>query len=61
LRVIAEGVETQAELDFLQAHQCDEAQGYYFSKPVPAQQFESLLRRSVPAAARRASRSSAAN
>jgi diguanylate cyclase (GGDEF)-like protein/PAS domain S-box-containing protein len=62
LRVVAEGVETQAELDFLQAHQCDEAQGYYFSRPVPAQQFESLLRRSVvSAAARRTSRLSAAN
>ena len=43
LRVIAEGVETQEELAFLQAHQCDEAQGYYFSRPVLPQQFAQLL------------------
>jgi EAL domain-containing protein (putative c-di-GMP-specific phosphodiesterase class I) len=43
LRVIAEGVETQEELAFLQAHRCDEAQGYYFSPPVPSQQFAKLL------------------
>ena len=43
LRVVAEGVETLKELEFLQAHQCDEAQGYYFSRPVPAGQFAKLL------------------
>jgi diguanylate cyclase (GGDEF)-like protein/PAS domain S-box-containing protein len=43
LRVVAEGVETQEELAFLQAHQCDEAQGYYFSRPVPPDQFATLL------------------
>jgi len=43
LRVVAEGVETLKELEFLQAHQCDEAQGYYFSRPVPAEQFAKLL------------------
>ena len=43
LRVIAEGVETQAELATLQAQQCDEAQGYYFSRPVPPEQFAKLL------------------
>jgi EAL domain-containing protein (putative c-di-GMP-specific phosphodiesterase class I) len=43
LRVIAEGVETQEELAFLQAHQCEEAQGYYFSPAVPADQFARLL------------------
>jgi diguanylate cyclase (GGDEF)-like protein/PAS domain S-box-containing protein len=43
LRVVAEGVETQQELAFLQANHCDEAQGYYFSRPVPPQQFAKLL------------------
>jgi diguanylate cyclase (GGDEF)-like protein/PAS domain S-box-containing protein len=47
LRVIAEGVETQEELAFLQAHECDEAQGYYFSRPVPAQQFVKLLETAI--------------
>jgi EAL domain-containing protein (putative c-di-GMP-specific phosphodiesterase class I) len=43
LRVVAEGVETQNELEFLQAHNCEEAQGYFFSRPVPAQKFARLL------------------
>ena len=43
LRVIAEGVETVDELLFLRAHECDEAQGYYFSPPVPAEEFARLL------------------
>ena len=43
LKVIAEGVETQAELDFLVEHQCDELQGYLFARPLPAQEFEKLL------------------
>ena len=43
LRVVAEGVETQQELAFIQAHQCDEAQGYFFSKPLPPEQFAKLL------------------
>ena len=33
LKVIAEGVEDEAQMSFLRAHQCDEIQGYYFSKP----------------------------
>jgi EAL domain-containing protein (putative c-di-GMP-specific phosphodiesterase class I) len=49
LRVVAEGVETGEESAFLRAHQCDEAQGYYFSRPVPPQQFEKLLRTGIPA------------
>ena len=47
MRVVGEGVESQAELDFLQAHQCDEAQGFYFSTPVPAHQFLAMLRRGI--------------
>ena len=43
LRVVAEGVETLEQLAFLRAHHCDEAQGYYFSRPVPPQQFAKLL------------------
>jgi diguanylate cyclase (GGDEF)-like protein/PAS domain S-box-containing protein len=44
LRVIAEGVETLEEVAFLRAYRCEEAQGYYFSRPVPPQQFAMLLR-----------------
>jgi EAL domain-containing protein (putative c-di-GMP-specific phosphodiesterase class I) len=43
LRVVAEGVETLEELRFLCAHKCDEAQGYYFSRPLPARKFAKLL------------------
>lgn len=43
LRVVAEGIETLAELTFLQAHHCEIGQGYYFSKSLPAAQFARLL------------------
>jgi len=39
LTVVAEGVETQGQLDYLRAHGCDECQGYFFSKPLPAAEF----------------------
>jgi diguanylate cyclase (GGDEF)-like protein/PAS domain S-box-containing protein len=43
LRVVAEGVETAEALEFLKANDCDDAQGYYFSRPVPAEEFVKLL------------------
>jgi diguanylate cyclase (GGDEF)-like protein len=44
LRVIAEGVETAGQKDWLKTAGCDYAQGYYFSPPLPPEQFEHLLR-----------------
>nr|WP_298136533.1 EAL domain-containing protein [uncultured Pseudomonas sp.] len=44
LKVVAEGVETREQLDFLKTQRCDEVQGFLISKPVPAQNFAQLLR-----------------
>ncbi|MCK9283539.1 MAG: EAL domain-containing protein [Rhodocyclaceae bacterium] len=48
LKTVVEGVETEAQLAFARIEGCDEFQGYLFSRPVPADQFEALLR-SAPA------------
>ena len=44
LRTIAEGVETPSQLEFMRLNGCDVVQGYYFSKPLPAQEFEAFVR-----------------
>jgi EAL domain-containing protein (putative c-di-GMP-specific phosphodiesterase class I) len=46
LQVIAEGVETQAQLDFLLQHDCDLYQGYLFSRAVPPSEIPAILERS---------------
>jgi len=44
LQVVAEGVETQEQMDFLKAQRCDAIQGYLISRPVPAEHFAQMLR-----------------
>jgi EAL domain-containing protein (putative c-di-GMP-specific phosphodiesterase class I) len=44
LKVIAEGVENEAQMSFLRAHHCDEIQGYYFSKPLTVDKVADKLR-----------------
>ncbi|HWY53921.1 MAG TPA: EAL domain-containing protein [Terriglobales bacterium] len=48
LKVIAEGVENEAQMSFLRAHQCDEIQGYYFSKPLAVDKVGDKLRSDNP-------------
>ena len=48
LKVLAEGVETEEQMAFLRLHQCDEIQGYYFSKPLAAHEAGVKLRADHP-------------
>jgi diguanylate cyclase (GGDEF)-like protein len=43
LRVVAEGVETDGQMNYLRRHRCDEMQGYYFSRPIPPGDFVSFI------------------
>jgi EAL domain-containing protein (putative c-di-GMP-specific phosphodiesterase class I) len=43
LEVIAEGVETTAQLEYLRTHHCDQIQGYYLSRPLPVPELEKML------------------
>ena len=48
LKTIAEGVETGRNIEMLRLQRCDEAQGYYFSRPIPAAEFERYLAEDRP-------------
>ncbi|MBD2178775.1 EAL domain-containing protein [Pseudanabaena sp. FACHB-1998] len=43
LQVVAEGVETEEQVQFLKEHGCDQMQGYFFSPPLPSNEFEKML------------------
>jgi EAL domain-containing protein (putative c-di-GMP-specific phosphodiesterase class I) len=43
LKVVAEGVETSAQFAFLETQRCDQVQGYYFGKPLPAREYQRML------------------
>ncbi len=59
LKVIAEGVEDEAQMSFLRTHQCDEIQGYYFSKPLAVDKVADKLRPHSPEPQARAQASGA--
>ncbi|MGD8567613.1 MAG: EAL domain-containing protein [Gammaproteobacteria bacterium] len=48
LRVVAEGVETQTQVEFLKSQNCDVLQGYYFSPPIPVRELDDVLKRYSP-------------
>lgn len=48
LKVVAEGIETEEQLEFLRKHHCDEMQGYYFSRPLPAGDLEARFLSPAP-------------
>lgn len=47
MKVVAEGVETQEQLDYLRVNECDEIQGYYLSKPITADEMSQFLERDL--------------
>ena len=47
LSVVAEGVETKTQMTLLQSADCDLVQGYYFSRPLPPEEFEALIQREI--------------
>jgi len=59
--VVAEGVETEAQLNFLRAHGCDEFQGYFFSRPAPGGELLDKLRQGMPLSGERPSKDLAEN
>lgn len=56
MKVIAEGLETAKQLAFMRAHKCDGMQGYFFSKPVPAEAMTQLLQKDHRLTSRRPTR-----
>ena len=44
---LAEGIETKGQLDLLASYQCDYGQGYYFSRPLPVDQFDAFLQKNT--------------
>ena len=47
VRVVAEGVETKGQLDLLRSSGCDLVQGFYFSRPLPPEEFEELIKQEL--------------
>ena len=47
LRIVAEGIETKPQLDFLRRHGCDDGQGYYFGRPLPAGEAAKILKEGI--------------
>ena len=43
MRIVAEGIETREQVDFLAENDCDLIQGYYFAKPMPVEEFEAKV------------------